>query len=177
MGAFWSRFTALLRSIFWNKLKDADIAFLRDYLNKQEQILFYSLAARDQRHSLDVAYTVRDLLGKRTKINPDKLYKAALLHDVGKAPARLRISDRIVQVLFFTLLPPLADYLADHGSETTGYWRRILFFYKYHPRLGAALVKGISGNEVLYLIEHHHDAYWPGEPKELTIIREADSLN
>jgi hypothetical protein len=177
MGAICSRFTALLRSIFWNRLKDTDVAFLRDYLSKQEQILFYSLSARDQRHSLDVAYTVRDLLGKRTKVNPDKLYKAALLHDVGKVSARLRICDRVCQVLFFTLLPPLADYLADRGSETTGYWRRILFFYKYHPRLGAALVKGISSNDVLHLIEHHHDAYWSGEPKELTILREADSLN
>ena len=177
MNDFLARVWALLLSIFWNKLNDTDIAFLRAYLQKQEQILFYSLTARDQRHSLDVAYKVRELLGKRTKINPDKLYKAALLHDVGKAPARLRICDRISQVLFFTLLPPLADYLADRGSETTGYWRRILFFYKYHPRLGAELVKGISSNDVLYLIEHHHDAYWSGEPKELTILREADSLN
>jgi hypothetical protein len=177
VNIFLARVWALLRSIFWNKLNDADIAFLRDYLNKQEQILFYSLPAYDQRHSLDVAYTVRDLLGKRTKIDPNKLYKAALLHDVGKAPARLRVRDRVCQALFFTLLPPLADYLANRGSETTGYWRRILFFYKYHPRLGAALVKGISSNEVLNLIECHHDAYWPGEPKELTILREADSLN
>ena len=172
--SFW-RICAICRAIFFSRLKDADVDFLREYLNKQEQILFYSMTAYDQRHALNVAYLVRDLLGRRAKVRFDKLYKAALLHDLGKMRAHLRVCDRTAQVLAFTFLPPLANYLADRGSERTGYWRRILYVYKYHPKIGAALAKSISvDSEVVFLIERHHDAFYPGEPKELTLLREAD---
>ncbi|MDR1998158.1 MAG: HD domain-containing protein [Candidatus Margulisbacteria bacterium] len=174
-----AKIAATLRLILWPKVTDEDVVFIRAYLNKQEQILFYAQTTLDQRHALNVAYAIRDLLGRRPKLHQDKLYKAALLHDIGKARARLRLLDRIWQVLFFTCLPPLANYLADRGSLWhKAYWRRILYACKYHPRIGAELARDIKVEEgVVYLIEHHCDPAAQGEPAELTILREADELN
>jgi len=173
------RYISKLRYLYDNKLSDKDIVFLRENLNKQEQILFYSMTALDQRHSLAVAYALQEMIGRKTKLNLDKLLKVALLHDVGKARAKLRVPDRIFQVLLFVLCKPLANYLANKGAlYQTGYWRRILYIYKYHPQVGANLLKdiGLSAG-IIYLVEHHHDAFQPEEAKELTVLREADRLN
>jgi putative nucleotidyltransferase with HDIG domain len=170
---------SVIKLLLISRLSDADIAFIREYLPKQEQILFYTLPAFDQKHSLNVAYTLRDWLGRRPKLRPDKLYRTALLHDAGKARSRLRLRDRVAQTLMFYLLGPLANYLADRGSlEHPAYWRRILYAGKYHSRTGAMLARELKTEEgIIYLIEHHHDREREDEPKELTILREADELN
>lgn len=169
---------AFLKTLLPTRISDADIAFLREFLTKQEQILFYRMVAIDQRHALDTSYAIRDMLGKRTKIKLEKMYKAALLHDIGKAQFKLQVWDRVLQTLFFKLLPPFANYLADRGTvHHEGYLRRMLFCYKYHPRLGAEMTKDIKVEEsVTYLIEHHHDQISFNEPKELSILREADDI-
>ena len=174
-----TKFLAVLKIIFQSRLTDEDVAFIREYLTKQEQILFYALTALDQRHSLNTAYAIQEWLGKKPKVRPDKLYKAALLHDIGKARAKLRLIDRVNQVLLFTFCPPLANYLADRGAvDHRGYWRRILYTYKYHPRLGANLAKSIRVEDsVIYLIENHHLPESTDEPRELSLLREADQLN
>lgn len=176
--SFKSNVRAFFKALLPLHISDQDVAFLREFLSKQEQILFYRMAALDQRHALDTAYTIRDMLGKRTKIKLEKMYKAALLHDVGKAQFALKLSDRVCQSLFFKLLPPFANYLADRGSVNhESQLRRLLFCYKYHPRLGAEMAKEIKVEEaVTYLIEHHHDPVSFNEPKELSILREADDL-
>ncbi|MDR2431418.1 MAG: HD domain-containing protein [Candidatus Margulisbacteria bacterium] len=170
---------SVVKLLLTARLRNEDIAFIREYLNKQEQILFYTLSAFDQKHSLNVAYTLRDWLGKRSKLRLDKIYKAALLHDAGKARAKLRLRDRVGQTLLFYFLSPLANYLADRGSlEHRAYWRRVLYVCKYHPRIGAMLAREIKTEEgVVYLIEHHRDRERLDEPKELTMLREADELN
>ena len=175
-------FKSNVRSFFKNmlpvKITDADILFLREYLTKQEQIVFYRMSAIDQRHALDTAFVIREMLGKRTKIKIEKLFKAALLHDIGKAQFKLTVNDRVLQTLLFKLLPPFANYLADRGSVNhVGYWRRMMYCYKYHPRLGNEMAKDINVEDaVSFLIEHHHDPMTFNEPKELSILREADDL-
>lgn len=179
LSLYKSKFTALLKILLFSKLTDEDVAFIREYLTKQEQILFYALSSLDQRHSLNVAYTIREWLGKKPKMREDKLYKAALLHDIGKARSKLYLRDRIKQVLLFTFMRPLADYLADRGAiDHKGYWRRILYVYKYHPRLGANLARSVKiDDSVAYLIENHHIPERQDEPRELTLLRDADELN
>lgn len=176
--SFKNNVRAFFKSLLPVRISDQDVEFLREFLTKQEQILFYRMGAIDQRHALDTAYAIREMLGKRTKIKLEKMYKAALLHDIGKAQFRLQLSDRVLQTLFFKILPPFANYLADRGSaKHEGYLRRILFCYKYHPRLGAEMTKEIKVEEsVVYLIEHHHDLVSFNEPKELSILREADDI-
>lgn len=173
-----SNIRAFFKALLPLKITDQDIAFLREFLTKQEQILFYRMSVLDQRHSLDTAYTIREMLGKRTKIKLEKMYKAALLHDVGKAQFKLRVRDRVLQSLFFMFLSPFANYLADRGGvHHESYLCRMLYCYKYHPRLGAEMAKEIKVEDaVVYLIEHHHDPVSFNEPKELSILREADDL-
>jgi putative nucleotidyltransferase with HDIG domain len=176
--SFKNNIRSFLKTLLPMRISDADVEFLREFLTKQEQILFYRMVTVDQRHSLYTAYAIRDMLGKRTKIKLEKMYKAALLHDVGKAQFKLYVRDRVLQTLFFKLLPPFANYLADRGSVNhEGYLRRMLFCYKYHARLGAEMTKDIKVEEAAtYLIEHHHDQMSFNEPKELSILREADDI-
>jgi putative nucleotidyltransferase with HDIG domain len=174
-----SNIKAFFRAWLDKGLTDEDVQFIREYLSKQEQILFYRMALIDQKHALYTAYTLRDMIGKRTKIKVEKLYKAALLHDVGKVCTKMTLKDRVFQSVMFTLFRPLANYLAEHGfSEHTGRIRRLMYCYKYHPVVGADLAREIGVEEnIVYLIEHHEDRPDPNEPRELAILREADNLN
>lgn len=167
------------RALLNNRLTDADVEFIREYLTKPEQILFYRMSQFDQKHSLAVAYIIEEIVGRRTKMRIEKLYKAALLHDVGKVCVKLTLGDRVFQILMFNLLSPLANYLADRGvSEHAGHNRRVLYCYKYHPLIGAELAREIGVEEgIVYLIQHHEDKPEQTEPRELTILREADLLN
>jgi hypothetical protein len=69
--------------------------------------------------------------------------------------------------------------LADRGaSEHAGHFRRVLYCAKYHPQVGAELAREIGVEEsIVYLIQHHEDPLDQNEPKELTILREADLVH
>jgi putative nucleotidyltransferase with HDIG domain len=179
MNRFQSLVSAFFRGLANASLTDAEIDFLRENLTKQEQILFYRMSQFDQKHSLLVAHTIEEILGRRAKMKIEKLFKAALLHDVGKVCVKLTLWDRVIQTVSFAALRPIANYLADRGqSEHAGHLSRILYCSKYHPQIGAELAREIGVEEsIVYLIQHHEDLLDPNEPKELTILREADSVH
>lgn len=179
MSYFQSKIKAIARALSRKNINDRDIEFIREYLNKQEQVLFYRMQLIDQKHSLAVAYTVKDMVGRRSRINLEKTIKTALLHDCGKIMVKLSISDRIKQTIFFNFFKFFADYLAERGKNAPGNsLRKKLYAYKYHSQYGADLVRDIKTEEnIAYLIEHHHDETTINEPIELTILREADNLN
>ena len=141
--------------------------------------MFYRMSIIDQKHSIAVAYSVRDMVGKRARINVEKTIKTALLHDVGKISVKLSLRDRMAQTIMFKFFKIFAEQLAERGEFCQpNTLRKKLHVYKYHGQTGADLVREINTEEnIAFLIEHHHDETTINEPIELTILREADNLN
>jgi len=181
MNIWHDKVKPLVYGLFPKPLTDSDVSFIRQYLNKQEQILFYRMQNIDQRHALDTSFKLKELIGRRMKLNQDKLYMAALLHDVGKVAYPISLGSRVTSTITFKLFKSFSNWLADkgvNGKKPKGWLIRSLYLHKYHPQLGAELVRELKVDEnVAYLIEHHHDELAATEPIELTLLREADMWN
>lgn len=176
MGFLQSKVRPFFWGLFPKALSNNDIEFLQDNLNKQEQILFYRMQNLDQRHALQTAFKMKELLGRRMKINHEKMYIAALLHDVGKTEYQLKLRQRVIVNILSALIKPLVNWLADKSNKWA--WCKPYYIHVYHPQRGAELARGIGVDEnVAYLIEHHHDQLSATEPIELTLLREADKFS
>lgn len=120
------RFFSALRP----RVTAAERAGLAAYLSPPQLRLFESMQPADQRHSLDVlASLLRD--GHR---DPD-LLQAAILHDAGKARARLTVWHRVVVDLSHSLSPSALGWLASHGPPRL---RHSFDVALRHQELGAA---------------------------------------
>ena len=73
---FWSGITA--------RIYEEDSLFVRTYLNKEEENLFWQMNISTQRHSLNVAYRALKNAENYLDVDTETLVKGALLHDVGK---------------------------------------------------------------------------------------------
>jgi hypothetical protein len=128
--------------------------------------LFEALPQNEQRHGLDVLQTVLRRGG-----SDRLLLQAALLHDVGKAEARVSVIERSLAVFLGAVFPP--------GLKA---WRRLLpsFGRRYaayvdHAALGARRLAMAGADELAAVIrEHHHP-----DPKleQTRRLREADGFN
>lgn len=135
---FWSALTAAL--------SEEDEETLRSNLTPQELACFKRMPIADQRHSLDVYYTLR----RRGHTHPD-LLKAALLHDIGKADGHLRLWHRVVIVLVRALFPPALKWLAVPRG-----WRYPFYVHYYHPLKGAQMAQKLGCSTVtVELIRRH----------------------
>jgi len=143
--------------------------------------LFRSMAIQDQRHGFDV-YTALRQAGHD---NPD-LLAAALLHDVGKAAARLSVWQRAVIVLLNRFAPRLLARLSQgeqdgHALSLPKGWRRPFVAHARHPEVGAhwAQEAGCSPLTVA-LIRRHQDRISNCRTEEdqlLSVLQAADNLN
>ena len=116
-------------------------------LSPVEQGLFSRLSAADRRHSIELAARLH-----RDGHTDPLLLRAALLHDVGKAEAKLRLWHRVLVVLANRFAPRLAVWLA---VSPVG-WRRPFFVARHHAAIGAELLEQVgSPAEVVWLVRHH----------------------
>lgn len=92
------RWTHLARRLLgtWRArpLDAAELAWVRQRLGSAEFELWSSMDWRDQRHALTVAH--RYLVDPGVPTSADLAVVAALLHDVGKARARLSTTERVL---------------------------------------------------------------------------------
>lgn len=162
-------------------------------LTPEAQALFRRQAIQDQHHALAVYYT----LCRAGHTNP-QLLAAALLHDVGKATARLPAWERAIIVLLERFAPRLLTRLSQEpqelGHDLPSGWRRSFVVHAQHPEIGArwALEAGCSPLTAA-LIRRHQDKLASdaalagrnvdGEKNEkeenqlLAALQTADSLN
>jgi putative nucleotidyltransferase with HDIG domain len=120
-------------------------------LNPAELALFSQFSANDRWHSVRVLRLVRAAGG-----DEPALYKAALLHDIGKTRVPLTIIDRIVVVLGSRLWPK--QTIVWGNGEAQG-WRRPFVVKAQHPAWGAEMAAA-AGSDLLTitLIQRHQDA-------------------
>ncbi|MFZ5639343.1 MAG: HD domain-containing protein [Bacillota bacterium] len=168
------------------KMTAADHALVSRFLNKTEQNLFFQMDVAIQKHCVNVAYTLEELLAGQANTRawspgPDTtlLIKAALLHDIGKITGRFTVLDRIWYVLVRKVSHRLARRIAKEGR---GGWltrlRNAFYIHVHHGELGSDLARqnGFT-DKLIMLIRLHHDQERPDDSVELKLLRRADELN
>ena len=132
------------------RVRPEEIQVLDRHLTPLQQALFRQMTVNDQRHALDVLETLI-----RTGYGEPVLLQAALLHDVGKVGAGLRLWHRVSIVLLNAGMPGLLDRL---GRDDPGSWRYPFFAHKHHARRGAELARQAGCPPLTAtLIRRHHE--------------------
>ncbi len=130
------------------RIEDTDREELARWLPPRAVALWQRQPLRDQAHSLRV---LRRLQTEGFTAPP--LMAAALLHDVGKTEAPLRLWHRVVWVLLKRCCPAWQSWLIHPRG-----WRRPFWALAEHPALGAALARQAGcDEETAWLIAHHQD--------------------
>jgi hypothetical protein len=126
---------------FWQAISTRpsreDLELVSSILTSSQMALFQQMVASEQAHSQRV---LQELI-IQGETNTD-LQIAALLHDVGKIRAPLRVWERVLIVLVKTICPGCVDkwgQLPIGESPAKMGWRRAFVVSVQHPRWGAEL--------------------------------------
>lgn len=132
------------------RVTQKDWALAESLLTSPQFRLFRSISRRDQRHGFDLVYTLQ-AQGYRAP----ELFRAALLHDAGKAE-HISLPYRVAAVLLERLAPALLLRLAEDRPGSLGY---PFFAYLSHARWGAErAVEAGSDWLSVELIRRHHES-------------------
>ena len=160
-----------------------DTDLVSSILSPSQIELFTLMQKSEQAHSLRVLKELRN----RGHENID-LQTAALLHDVGKAQAPLRLWERVLVVTVKAFCP---NYVKKWGSARTEDsltepgWRRVFVVAEQHPAWGADLASRCGSSPIaVSLIARHQDQLPPahinessGEDSLLQKLQAVDDIN
>ncbi len=155
------------------QVSDEELEQVAHVLTPASLTLFRSMTVQDQRHALAVCHTLR-----RAGHTDPRLFAAALLHDVGKAAARLPVWQRAVIVLLERFAPRLLTCLSQGKPQG---WRRSFVVHARHPEIGARWAEEAGCSPLaVALIRRHQER--PGDrrteqDKFLAALQAADDLN
>ena len=170
---------AMLITQFWRavtaQIKPEDQDYLKRHLPLAGRELFNAMAVCDQRHALNVAYTVEKLAAKKN-IDRELLIRCALLHDVGRVRGDMDIDGKVLAVLLHKFFPQLAKKFACCRKKSW-YPIRVMFVYYHHPWLGRQKLKRVGLTDEAEIICHHHDRRDKISSPLLDLLRQADNLN
>ena len=160
------------------RMEPAAWAEVEALLTPAQLALFCRMPRYDQRHSLNVARTLR----AAGHDHPD-LQIAALLHDVAKSSGPLRLWHRVAIVLIEAFAPRWLAWLARQAGP--GHWRYPFYAHRCHPEIGARWVEEAGGSALaVWLIAHHQSpadrgqGEGPGDrARLLAALRRADNQN
>jgi hypothetical protein len=163
------------------RVPDDEVKQAMRVLTPDAQGLFGRQAIQDQRHALAVYRTLY-----HAGHTDHQLLAAALLHDVGKAAARLPAWRRAIIVLLDRFAPRLLARLSQgepqaHVSSRRRSWRYAFVVHARHPEAGAGWAQEARCSPLtVALIRRHQDRLASGRTEEdqlLAVLQAADSLN
>ena len=169
---------------FWHAISTRtspqDVALIKSVLTDPQIELFQRMQPSEQAHSLVV---LKELL-QRGEQNPDLLV-AALLHDVGKSRAPLRIWERVMIVFVGAVckgcLQKWGEMEQNEAEEIQG-WRRAFIVAEQHPAWGADLAAacGTSPLATALIARHQEQLSYGANTEEdilLSKLQAVDDLN
>jgi hypothetical protein len=121
---------------------------LEHVLTSKERALYERLDHADRAHALRVLSRV-----EKAGLTHPALLKAALLHDVGKADAGIRLPHRILRVALGAAMPRL---LARLGARPHG-WQRPFYMLAHHAAVGAAWLEAVGSDELTVNLVRYHE--------------------
>jgi hypothetical protein len=154
---------------FWQTIRTRssreDLELASSLLTPSQFELFQRMHVSEQAHSLRVLREVRNQGG----LNTD-LQTAALLHDVGKIRAPLRLWERVLVVVVRAFCPDCVHRWGsmDAGDSLDGLgWRRAFVVAEQHPAWGADLASQCGVSELaVSLIARHQEQLPPSADNE-----------
>jgi len=157
---------------FWQAIStrspEEDLELISSILTQPQLVLFQQMQASEQAHSQRV---LRELITLGEK-NAD-LQVAALLHDVGKTRAPLRLWERVLIVLVKSICP---GCVLKWGQLLTGElisgmgWRRPFVVAVNHPRWGAELADQCGSSRMaVELIGRHQEHLNPSQEDGISL--------
>lgn len=147
----------------------------RSILTAEQMQLFSRMQSSEQIHALRVLQTVQ----QQGETDPD-LQTAALLHDIGKVRAPLRIWERILIVISKEFFPERAKMW---GAGQPQGWKRPFVIAEQHPAWGSEMASDVSTSRLaVSLIRRHQspdetEPICPREDRLLKILQNADHQN
>lgn len=145
---------------------DLDPAPARRILPDPLYELFLRMPPEDRRHGLEVLARL-EADPAVTPASDGPLLQAALLHDLGKAEAGVRIEHRIARVLARAIAPRLWRWLS---GWPTG-WRRPLWAVAHHPERGAVWAETAGAPPAVVELIRRHELPAPPEWRGLDLAR------
>jgi hypothetical protein len=165
VGQFFRALTA--------RVSDGEVERATRALTPEARALFRRQTIQDQRHALAVYRTLR----QAGHTNPH-LLAAALLHDVGKAAARLSSIHRSIIVLLGRFVPGL---LARLSRGELCFWNRPFVVHARHPQIGARWAEeaGCSPLAVALIRRHEEKPTVARTEKDrlLAVLQAVDDAN
>ena len=142
---------------FWQAIStrssQVDLELISSILTPSQISLFNQMQASEQAHSLRV---FRKLTSQEEQ-NTDLLV-AALLHDVGKIRAPLRLWERVLIVLVRVICPGCIHKWGSAPSEGSLSWRQTFVVAEQHPQWGAELAAQCGTSALaVELISRHQE--------------------
>jgi hypothetical protein len=138
-------------------------------------VLFSRLQPSEQIHALRVLQTIQ----RQGENDPD-LQTAALLHDIGKARAPLKIWERVVIVLGKAFFPAR---IKSWGQGPPKGWRRAFVIAEQHPAWGGELASEAGTTPLAISLIRAHQSLektpfeTPYQNHLLEILQKADHQN
>lgn len=152
------------------KVTPKDYLFVEECLESNLVELFKKLPLYEQKHSINVALTIKDnFTNGLTEWEKDILLKAGLLHDIGKMNTGLNLFTKSLAVVIDKISHSLGENLSRKISFLEGYYN--------HPEKGRRLLENFKlHNHLLFLVDNHHN-YQIKDDKLLDILIRADQQN
>jgi hypothetical protein len=155
------------------RVSDEEVRRATHALTPEAQSLFRRQAIQDQHHALAVYHTLR----RAGHENPH-LLAAALLHDAGKAAARLSAVHRSIIVLLAHFAPTLLARLSQGEPE---WWNRPFVIHTQHSVIGARWAEEAGCSPLaIALIQRHEEEPADRSTEEdrlLAALQAADDAN
>lgn len=166
---------------FWQAIStrssQVDLELITSILTPSQMSLFNQMQASEQVHSL----MVFRILTSQEEQNTDLLV-AALLHDVGKIRAPLRLWERVLIVLVRVICPGCIHKWGSAPSEGSLGWRRTFVVAEQHPQWGAELAAQCGTSALaVELISRHQEQLTPsqgsGSSMEDSLLRKLQAVD
>ncbi len=111
-------------------------------------VLFDTMSWGDQAHALAVLRALPD-----DRVGSPDLAQAALLHDVGKAHAKLTVWHRAICVTLGGVAPSMLQRLAVADSAS---WRYPFYVHLHHAEIGAQRCERAGCSQATVALVRHH---------------------
>jgi hypothetical protein len=165
VGQFFRALTA--------RVSDEEVRRATRVLTPDARSLFHRQSTQDQHHALAVYHALL-----QAGYKDPRLLAAALLHDAGKAAARLSAVHRSIIVLLGRFAPAL---LARLSQGEPGGWKRPFVIHARHAEIGARWAEEAGCSPLTVdLIRKHEEGSADGlteEDRLLAALQAADDAN